>query len=117
MKKLFFLLICILAFEISTAGSVWASTVHCDYTAPVNYLGETPVTTIDAFAFSKSDCISSPSGEMVSNVSASPSAYIDIASNSAFAKGIYGGLFFIWLSLGILVFTAAIFTALYWFQK
>jgi len=95
MKYLFLILILSLPFFFLLPSPALADTIHCTYSNPVTYTGASPSTTIDAFNFSESDCSITPPPPVVVNYPiASPSAFIDVASSSALAKGL-GDFFYL----------------------
>jgi beta-lactamase regulating signal transducer with metallopeptidase domain len=73
--------------------------MECTYSTPKNSEGNTPSSNIEAFGFTKSSCTTA-----TPSASASPSAtqYVDIASSSAVAKGVYDITFVIWI-IGVIV--------------
>lgn len=92
--------------------------MDCTYSAPVDYTGTTPVSGAQYWNFSKEHCditpipTSTPSAQTV----ASPAAYIDVASNSAIAKGVYDITFIIWM-VGIIIAIACGFWFGIWMYK
>jgi len=87
MKKLFIPLLIAFFFLSYSPAFSYADSMHCDYSIPLDYQGNTPTSSIDAFNFSESDCTISitPPVQYVGT----PSAYIDVASTSALATGIH----------------------------
>jgi len=76
--------------------------MDCEFSEPVDYNGDVPTSTLDSFQFSRSHCDFTNSTPVLASTSAS---YIDIASSSALAKGIYDvfGFFFV-LGLCIVIY-------------
>jgi hypothetical protein len=56
--------------------------MDCTYSIPLDYQGNVPSNDITPFNFSHETCT-------YTTMTATPAAYIDIASNSAIAKGVY----------------------------
>lgn len=68
--------------------------MDCTYSHPVNYLGVTPSSSVETFQFSQSHCDIQTATQ--SATLATDSAFIDIASTSAIAKGIHDITFVFW---------------------
>jgi len=61
--------------------------MECTYSTPVNFEGDPPSNSLEQFQFSESSCVIDwPDWN---TQTATPSAYIDIASSSAIARGVY----------------------------
>ena len=65
--------------------------MDCTFSTPVDYQGNPPENNITPFNFAQEHCT-------YTTMIATPAAYVDIASNSAIAKGVYDifSFFFVW---------------------
>lgn len=93
--------------------------MECDFTEPVNYLGDTPTTNIEAFNFRHMSCstpLATPSAQ-TSVATISGTVQIDTASTSALAIGIHDSMLFLWTTCALLLLIGSFFMGTYMFRK
>lgn len=87
---------------------------NCTFSNPQTYNGGTPSSGADFWQYSTMQCSVTPAPTSTPSAVtiASPAAYIDIASSSAIAKGVYDITFILWVIGWIIAITCG-----FWFGQ